>query len=173
MRTKSSSTWLTLLLVVLAAGMFVTVTGWLLASPADDISQAVTSGGKKDVKAADADSFVNAFSSVYVGVEDEKADAYIDAAKKLRPDLAERITSAAAEVDNAPADPNTGVDRRVSRHRHRVQICCSMHTLYLPAKKARYFLATHHTCHRGACHSHHYHHHHHGHWDDDDDESDT
>ena len=171
MRTTSSRTWFTLLVVVLAAGLFVTVTGWLLASPAEDISHAVAAGGKKDVKAADADSFVNAFSSVYVGVEDEKADAYIDAAKKLRPDLADRITAAADEVDNAPADPHRGADRRVSRHRHRVVICCAMHTLYLPREKARYYLATHRTCHPGACHPHGYRHHHGRPFDDE--ESDT
>ncbi len=151
MKTKSPRTWLTALVVLFTVGLFITVTGWLLASPSDEISRAVVAGGRNNVKAANADQFINAFSSVLVGVDESESASYVAAAKKLRPDLSARITATAAEVDSALADPNTDDAERVSRHRRRVRICCDGHQFSLPPKKARHYLATHPECSRGPC----------------------
>ncbi len=71
MKNKSSRNWAVALFVTLAACLFVTVTGWLFAapSPTQEITQAVAASGKQDVKKADPDTFLNAFSSVLVNTE--------------------------------------------------------------------------------------------------------
>lgn len=154
MKTKSPRTWLSALVVIAAAALFITVTSWLLASPSQDIANAVAAGGKKDVKSADSKTFINAFSSVLVGVDEKESGAYVAAAKKLRPDLSPQITSAAAEVENAPQDTNTDDAERVSGHRRRVRICCDGHQFSLPPNKARHYLQTHPECSRGPCSGH-------------------
>lgn len=140
---------------ICAASLFVTVTGWLLASPAQDLDQALKANGAQNAKAASADSFIEAFTSVLVTVEDKDSAAYVAAAKKLRPDLSNQISAAAADVETAPEDANSGTDRRVSRHRHKVAVCChyhrSFHTVYIPAQYAQRFLATHPQCRQGRC----------------------
>ncbi len=151
MKTKTPRTWLAALVVLFAVAAFITVTGWLLASPSEEISKAVAASGKNNVKAASADQFINAFSSVMVGVDQEDSASYVAAAKKLRPDLAPRITSAAAEVDSDPGEGTTDGPDRVSGHRRRVRICCDGHQFSLPPKKARHFLQNHPECMRGPC----------------------
>jgi hypothetical protein len=161
MKNNVPRTWFTSVIVALVGCLFVTVTGWLLASPAQDISSAVTSGGAKNVKAASADTFVNAFSSVLTGVDDEHSASYVAAAKQMRPDLSKQIDAAANEVENGPSDNSPNEDRRVSRHRRRVPVCCfhhnDYHTVFIPQQGVQHFLATHPMCRRGTCASHWHH----------------
>jgi hypothetical protein len=151
MNTKVPKTWLAALFAVFAATSFITVTGWLFASPTDDINQAVTASGQKNVHSADGDQFIAAFSAVLVGVDEEESGSYVAAAKKLRPDLSAKITAAAAEVDRGPKDASTDDAERVTLHRHRVHICCRHHQFALPPRLARLFLKTHPNCSRGPC----------------------
>jgi hypothetical protein len=135
---------------MLAAALFVTVTGWLLASPPDEIKQAVSVTGTGNVKNAAPDAFLDAFSSVLVGVDQSKSAAYVSAAQQLRPDLKEDINVVAAEVASGSAD--TDDDRhRVSRHRRRCTICLNNHTLHLPCNAARHHLEHHPHDYRGPC----------------------
>lgn len=151
MKTKTPRTWLAALVVLFAVGTFITLTGWLLASPSEEISKAVAASGRNNVKAASADQFINAFSSVLVGVDDEESASYVAAAKKLRPDLAPRITAAATEVDSDPGDNSTESPDWVSKHRRRVRLCCDGHQFSFPPRKARRYLRTHPECMRGPC----------------------
>ncbi len=150
MKSKSPRTWLGLLIVSLAAALFVSVTGWLLASPAEDIKHAVSVNGASDVKTADPDAFLDAFSSVLVRVDQSKSAAYIAAAQQLRPDLRQDISVVAEEVASDSGDTDT--DRnRVSRHRRGCTICHNNHTLHLPCNAARHHLEHHPNDYRGPC----------------------
>jgi len=150
MKPNSPRTWLGFLIVALTAALFVTVTGWLLASPADEIKQAVSVNGASDVKKAEPDAFLDAFSSVLVGVDQSKSAAYVAAAQQLRPDLKEDISAVAEEIASGSNDDDT--DRhRVSRHRRGCTICHNNHTLHLPCNAARYHLEHHPHDYRGPC----------------------
>lgn len=151
MKNTTPRTWLFAIVVTLAAATFITFTGWLLASPADQITQAVTASGAPSVSKASADTFLNAFSSALVEADPGQTKAYVDAARKMRPDLSTQITAGATEVNDSAADSTTD-DHHVSRHRRFVRICCRGHTLVLPPPVARHFLETHPGCMRGACH---------------------
>ncbi len=143
MKTNTPRTLLVTILVGLVAVCFISVTGWVLASPSEEISQAVSASGKKDVKQADADTFLDAVSSVLVAVPQNSSAPYVAAATKMRPDLKEQINAAAQEVY---ADPGKAgdVDRhRVSRHRRRCTICHNGNTLTLPCHAASHHLQHH------------------------------
>lgn len=147
--------WITPLIVLVAACVFITVTGWLLANPSQEITQAVSANGKKNVKAADADSFLDAYSSVLETADEDQTPDYVAAAKKLRPDLSEQIDETTAEVESAPEDTNSTDRNRVSGHNQRVAVCChhngADHTVYIPRKGVDEFLSKHPNCHRGRC----------------------
>ncbi len=156
MKTKSPQTWLYALVASLAAALFVSVTSWLLASPLEQISNAVSANGATSVKQANADAFVDAVSSVLVTVKQKDSASYVAAAVTLRPDLKDQVAAAAQDVYSAPTDNDEADRTRVSRHRHEVPICCqcptsSCHTIFLPPRKAREFLERHPQCMRGAC----------------------
>lgn len=177
MKNKSPRTWLASLLVALVGCLFITVTGWLFATPAEDISTAVISSGAQDVRSAPSDSFLNAFSSVLTSTDDDQSAAYVAAAKNMRPDLSTQIDTAASTVETGPSDNDPNERRRVSRHRRRVPICCrryhhphhandsdnetevdrghhrggQYHTIFVPRSKAQQFLATHPQCRPGTC----------------------
>ncbi len=142
MKTKSSRNWLTAMVVVLAACLFVTVTGWLLASPSQDISKAVVASGAKSVKQANADQFLNAVASVLVGVDQKHSAPYVAAAIQARPDLRDQVMATAAE-DNSDNTKGDGDDSHVSEHQRRCKICHQGHTLTLPCKTAREHLEHH------------------------------
>jgi hypothetical protein len=157
MKPNAPRTWPVALLLILCALCFVSVTGWLLASPSDEISQAVAAGGTKEVKQADADTFLDALASVLVTVPKKESPAYVAAATEMRPDLKAGIQNEAAEVYGGANDTDDADKRRRSRHRRKVPICChcpnpdSCHTLYLPPREARAFLEKHPECRRGVC----------------------
>ena len=149
LKTKAPRTWLYAIVVSLAAALFVTVTGWLLASPSDEISNAISSAGT-NVKQAGTETFIDALSSVLVTVNQEESASYVAAAVKLRPDLKNQIAVAAADV-YSPTTGSDQADHRISRHHQRVPICCNCHTFYLPPEQAREFLQHHPDCRRGSC----------------------
>ena len=149
MKARSSRTWLGFVLVTLAAALFVTITGWLLASPSEDIKNAVSVNGTADVKTAKSDAFLDAFASVLVRVDQGKTGSYVAAAQQLRPDLSDQIATVADEVDSGSA--NSDDDRHVSQHRRRCTICHNNHTLHLPCNAARHHLEHHPHDYRGPC----------------------
>ena len=128
MKTNTPRTWLAALLLALSALCFLSVTGWLLASPSEEISKAVAASGKKDVKQADTDTFLDAVSSVLVTVPKKESAPYVAAATQMRPDLKADIQSEAAEVYGAANDTDEADRRRRSRHRRKVAICCQCPT---------------------------------------------
>ena len=158
MKKLTPRTWLPTLIVALSACLFFTVTGWLIASPAEDIEAAVSLSGAENVKTAKADSFVDAFSSVLVGVDEKQSTAYVTAAKQMRPDLSKEIDAAARDVSSGPSDSDSADRHRVSRHRQRVPVCClyhnTYHTVYIPQQGVQEFLSHHPNCRRGTCASH-------------------
>ncbi|MGI8431780.1 MAG: hypothetical protein ACR2MW_05740 [Chthoniobacterales bacterium] len=132
MKNKSLRNWGGALYVALAACVFVTVTGWLLAapSPSQEIIHAVAANGKNEVKTAAPDAFIYAFTSVLVNTEREQSGAYVAAAQSLRPDLSGRIAATAAEVDGKPSNgdgdgdgDNDGDGDDVSPHRRKCPVC--------------------------------------------------
>ena len=157
MKSNTPRTWLAAVLLGCSALLFLSVTGWLLASPAEEINKAVAASGKKDAKQADPDTFLDAVSSVLVTVPKKESAPYIAAATKMRPDLKADIQGEAAGVYGAANDTDQGDHRRRSRHRRKIAICCqcpnpdSCHTLYFSPKEAREFLAKHPNCERGVC----------------------
>lgn len=158
MKTKTPRTWLAALLLTLSALCFISVTGWLIASPSEEISKAVAASGKKEVKQADTNTFLDALSSVLVTVPKNESAPYLAAATQMRPDLKADIQSEAADVYGAAKDTDEGDRRRRSRHRRKVPICCcpspnphSCHTIYLPPKQAQKYLERHPNCRRGVC----------------------
>jgi hypothetical protein len=157
MKTNAPRTWLAALLVGLIAACFITVTGWLLASPSEEITKAVSASGKANVKQTNSDAFLDAFASVLVTVKKKDAAPYVAAATKMRPDLKDQISETSGEVYDAAKDTDAVDQQRVSRHRRKVPICChcpnpnSCHTLYFPPREARKFLEMHPQCMQGVC----------------------
>jgi hypothetical protein len=151
MNPNSSRTWFAAIAVSLAAVLFVSLTGSPVASPSEEITRAVSAGGATNAKQAGADAFLNAFSSVLVRVDQKQAPSYVSAAVKLRPDLADRITAAAANVNSTAIDSGSEINNHVSQHHHKVQICCHGHTLTLPPAEARRHLQQHPECTQGPC----------------------
>jgi hypothetical protein len=150
MKTNSPKTWFVSLIVAVSAAVFLTVTGWLLASPTDEIIKALAASGAKSVAAAKPDAFVNAFTAVLVQTDENETASYVAAAEKLRPDLKDRIKAVAVAVDSAPIDENSD-SHDVSPHRHHVKVCCHGHTLTFLQHRARLFLESHPECHEGPC----------------------
>ena len=151
MNPTSSRTWFAAIAVSLAAVLFVSLTGSPVASPSEEITRAVSAGDAASVKQADADAFLNAFSSVLVSVDQKRAPSYVSAAVKLRPDLADRITSAAANIDSAAIDSGSESDNHVSQHHHQCRVCHNGHTLLLPCEAAKHHLQHHPEDTRGNC----------------------
>ncbi len=150
MKNNTPRTWLIATIVTLVAASFVSVTNWLLASPSEAISQAVSSSGATSVEQADADQFLDAVVSVLVGVNEEQSAPYVAAAVAARPDLKDQIMEMADEV-NSPSDDDSADRHRVSHHRRRCRICYRGHTRNLPCRQARRFLQTHPRAMRGRC----------------------
>jgi hypothetical protein len=151
MKSKVPRTWLAAILVGLVAVCFISVTGWLLASPSEEITRAVQASGKKEVKQAAADTFLDAFSSVLITVPQKESAPYVAAATKMRPDLKDGIKGTAEDVYGAAKDTDETDRRRVSRHRRKVPICCHGHTIFLPPQQVEHYLEQHPECTRGAC----------------------
>lgn len=151
MKTKPPRTWLYAIVVSLVAAVFVTVTGWLLASPSEEITSAISANGTRNVKQANANTFLDAFASVLVAVDKKGSTPYIAAAVKLRPDLKVQIAETATDIYSGADDEDAGSDRRVSGHRRRCKICHNGHTLTLPCKAARHHLQHHPGDTRGPC----------------------
>jgi hypothetical protein len=70
-------------------------TATLRASPDDEIMRAVSAGGARNVQQAEPRIYLNAFSSVLARKKEKGVPAYVSAAVKLRPDLADRVVVAA------------------------------------------------------------------------------
>jgi hypothetical protein len=70
----------------------------VLAAPSDEITRAVSKSGGADVKHATPDQFNKAFAAVLLHVKRDDVPAYVSAAAKLRPDLADRIVVMAIRV---------------------------------------------------------------------------
>jgi hypothetical protein len=70
-------------------------TATLRASPIDEIMRAVSAGGTRNVQQAEPRVYLNAFSSVLARKKEKDVPAYVSAAVKLRPDLADRVVVAA------------------------------------------------------------------------------
>ncbi len=151
MKPNTPRTWLAALLVGLVAVCFITITGWLLASPSEEITKAVSANGKANVKQADAKTFVDALSSVLVTVKQKDSAPYVAAAVKMRPDLKDQIAATTADVYGANTASDETDRRRVSRHRRKVPICCHNHTIYLPPQQVEHYLEQHPECTRGVC----------------------
>jgi hypothetical protein len=150
MKSNAPQTWFAAILVALVAAFFVTLTGWLLASPSEEITKAVSATGAKSVKQANPDQFLNAVASVLVGVDQKRSAPYVTAAVQARPDLKDQIMATAAEVDSGNMDGDAA-DSHVSQHRRRCTICHQGHTLTLPCKAARMHLEHHPGDTRGPC----------------------
>jgi hypothetical protein len=151
MNPTSSRTWFAAIAVSLAAVLFVSLTGSPVASPSEEITRAVSAGGAASVKQADAAAFLNAFSSVLVSVDQKQAPSYVSAAAKLRPDLADRITAAAANVNTTAIDTGSESDNHVSQHHGQCRICHNGHTLTLPCEAAQHHLEHHPEDTKGPC----------------------
>ena len=80
-----------------------------LASPSDDLIQAVSRGGSASVEEASASQFLHAFAAVLVRAKPKEVVWYINAAVKLRPDLADRIVVVAL---NARRSDMESADKR-------------------------------------------------------------
>ena len=119
--------WLAAILVGLVAVCFITVTGWLLASPSEEITKAVSASGAKSVKQADPDQFLNAVASVLVGVDQKNSAPYVAAAIQVRPDLKDQIKATARKL---PGDTGRCADTLFPSRR--VQNCHNGQTLTLP-----------------------------------------
>jgi hypothetical protein len=158
MKTNAPRTLPVALLLILSALCFVSVTGWLLASPSEEISKAVAASGTKEVKQADADTFLDALASVLVKVPKNESAPYVAAATQMRPDLKADIQTEAAEVYGGAKDTDEADKKHRSPHRRKVPICCcpspnpnSCHTIYLPANQVDKYLEHHPKCSRGVC----------------------
>ncbi len=151
MKTSSPRTWFGFIFVIAATALFVTVTQWLLASPADEIAKAVASGGNADVKKASVPAFIDAFASVLVQTDRGRSASYIAAAQQLRPDLRNEIAAAASDMEAETDDASNDEDHRVSRHRRKCQVCHHGHTLTLPCREVPEFLQHHPEDTRGPC----------------------
>ena len=125
-----------------------------MATPSEEITRAVSASGAPSVKQADANTFLDAFSSILVSVDRKHAAAYIDAAKKMRPDLNDRIVAAATDI--ASTDTNTGEINQVSQHARKCKVCCGDHdqddTVTIYCSRVNQYLQQHPDCVRGACH---------------------
>ena len=75
-----------------------------IASPSDDLTRAVSRGGSASVEEASASQFLRAFTAVLVRARPKEVVWYVNAAVKLRPDLADRIVVAALNVIISGAD---------------------------------------------------------------------
>lgn len=156
MKNRKPPTWLGAIFVGLIAVCFLSVTNWLLASPTEQITQAVSASGTEQVKQAKAETFLDALSSVLVSVPKKDSVAYVEAATKLRPDLKDDITGTADDVYGDAQDNDDTDRRRVSRHRRKVPVCCNCrgndeHTMYIPPRQVREYLARHPECRLGKC----------------------
>ena len=149
MNPTTSRTLFGALAVSLAAGLFIAASS-PVASPSEEITRAVSASGAPSVKQADANTFLDAFSSILVSVDRKHAAAYIDAAKKMRPDLNDRIVAAATDI--ASTDTNTGETNQVSQHARRCKVCCGDHTKIIYCSNVNQYLRQHPNCVRGACH---------------------
>ena len=69
-----------------------------LASPSGDLIQAVSRGGSASVEEASASQFLRAFAAVLVRAKPKEVVWYVNAAVKLRRDLADRIVVVALNV---------------------------------------------------------------------------
>ena len=67
----------------------------LRASPDDEIMRAVSADGARKVQQVEPRVYLNAFSSVLARKKEKDVPAYVSAAVKLRPDLADRVVVAA------------------------------------------------------------------------------
>lgn len=65
-----------------------------IASPADDFTRAVTRSGAENVEAAKPDQFLQACAAIFIALPEKDVVWYVNAAVKLRPDLAERTVVA-------------------------------------------------------------------------------
>ena len=68
------------------------------AAPSDDLSAAVSAGGAADVAHASSSIFLRGFASVMLGVKPRDLPAYVDAAIKMRPDLATKVVGRAIRI---------------------------------------------------------------------------
>lgn len=150
MKSNTPRIWLTALLVSLVALSFVFVTGWLLASPSEEINQAVVASGAKSVKQANPEQFLDAVASVLVGVDQKQSASYVAAAVQARPDLKDQIMATAEEVDSGNTEGDAA-KTHVSQHRRKCKICHHGHTLTLPCHAARKHLLHHPRDTRGPC----------------------
>ena len=150
MKTNVPRTWLGAVLVALVAAFFITVTAWLIASPSEEISKAVSASGASSARQASPDQFLNAVASVLVDVDRKNASPYVTAAVQARPDLKDQILATVAEVNRGDTQGD-GADSHVSQHRRRCTICHQGHTLTLPCHAAREHLEHHPGDTRGPC----------------------
>ena len=149
MKPTAPRTWPWFIAVCLTVALFFSVTRWLIASPAGEITKAVAADGK-NVQQANADEFVNAFSAVIVGVDKKQSSSYVDAAVTMRPDLKDKIVAAAGSIASTPAGDTP--ENNVSHHQRKCKICCHHHTITLPCNQVAKYLQHHPECCRGACH---------------------
>src|ERR1041385_5992307 len=75
-----------------------------IASPSDDLTRAVSRGGSASVEEASASQFLRAFAAVLVRARPKDFVWYVNAAVKLRRDLADKIVVVALNVRISGAD---------------------------------------------------------------------
>ena len=150
MKSNAPRTWLAAILLGLVAVCFISVTGWLIASPSEEISKAVSASGAASVKQANPNQFLNAVAVVLAGVDQKHSASYVAAAVQVRPDLKDQIMATAADVAGNDTEGDAA-DAHVSQHRRRCTICHQGHTLHLPCNAARKHLEHHPGDTRGPC----------------------
>jgi len=150
MKSNTPRTWLAAILVGLVAVCFITVTGWLLASPSEEIAAAVSSSGAQSVKQANPEQFLNAVASVLVGVDKKQSGPYVAAAVQARPDLKARIMATVAEINSNATTVDTG-NNDVSQNQRKCKVCHKGHTITIPCKQVDKFLQQHPGATRGPC----------------------
>jgi len=77
-----------------------------IATPTDDLTQALAVAGAASVRQASPDDFLRAFTAILVRAKSRDVPAYVGAAVKLRPDLAGKIVFAALNTRRSKVDSN-------------------------------------------------------------------
>src|SRR2546423_171997 len=99
--------------ILLAIGLSLGMPTAAVATPANEISRAVSAGGASDVKHATPEQFIRAFTAVTARVKEKQVSSYVSAAVAMRPELAPQIVVAAINVARPIRDKQV-VDKQIA-----------------------------------------------------------
>jgi hypothetical protein len=85
-------------IVSLAALLSILFNPSAFAVPSDELSEAVRAGGAADVTHASASIFLRGFTAVALGIKPRDLPGYVEAAVKMRPELAGKIVGRATRI---------------------------------------------------------------------------